>query len=60
MPLPMAERPRRLLDVVDDFPLAGKLLDNARKTVRHHVLDEVVGPTIEERVDAVLGRVRKR
>ena len=56
----MTERPRRLLDLADDFPLAGKILDNARRTVRHHVLDEIVAPTIEERVDAVLGRVRRR
>ena len=56
----MPERPRPLLDLLDSAPLAGKLLDNARKTVRHHIVDGIVGDAIEERVDRVLGRVRRR
>jgi len=60
MPLPMPERSRPLLDLLDSAPLAGKLLDNARKTVRHHVVDGILGDAIEERVDAVLGRTRRK
>ena len=56
----MPERPRPLLDLLDSAPLAGKLLDNARKTVRHHVLDGILGDTIEQRVDDVIGRRRRR
>lgn len=56
----MPERPRPLLDLLDSSPLAERLLDNARKTVRTHVLDSIVGDVIEARVDQVLGRVRKR
>lgn len=58
MPEPTGRRP--LLDLLDSSPLAGKLVDNVRKTVRHHVVDGLLGDAVQERVDAVLGRVRRR
>ena len=57
----MPQRPNRpLLDLLDSSPLAGKLLDNARKTVRHHVVDGILGDAVEQRVDTILGRGRRR
>ena len=56
----MPERPRPLLDLLESSPLATRLLDNARKTVRHHIVDGIVGDTIEERVNEVLGGRRRR
>ncbi len=57
---PMPERPRRLMDLVDGAPLLNALLENGRKTVRHHISEEIVGKGLQARVDEIIGRRRGR
>jgi hypothetical protein len=56
----MAERPRRLMDLVGEAPLLDALITNARKTVRHHISEEIVGKNLQARVDELIGRRRGR
>jgi len=57
----MEPRRRTLLDAaLDSDSLVGRVVEDARRSARRHVVDEVLGGALRERIDAVLERMRRR